>query len=308
MRRYFPVVGGFRAYVPRGPIPAVGGAELASRVVDLVEALRPTGLAVLAADPEVPATDTAYVETLGAAGFHQIEEIQASRHRVRLPLGPGIDEPAAFERVAKSTRQRIRQAEGASLSVVRHDTRMTGDGPGDGFAAPAEPARQAFERFYDLLHATGERRGFEFGGREDSVAWWSAAHAAGHLVFLEGWDGAEPLAGLVLHRHGERLSTVHAADRAERRRDHPGVTHLLRWRAIQLAIREGRAELDLGGVDVPGARREPREGEPTYGLYQHKRSFGGEWLALCGAYERETAPTRHALGRVLAGLARSVDR
>ena len=64
-------------------------------------------------------------------------------------------------------------------------------------------------------------------------------------------DGA-PQAGLILYRHGERLSTVHSGDHADARRDHPGALHLLRWRAIQLAIREGRAEMDLGGVDVAG--------------------------------------------------------
>jgi hypothetical protein len=33
--------------------------------------------------------------------------------------------------------------------------------------------------------------------------------------------------------------------------------------------------MDLGGVDVAGARTEPQEGDPLYGLYQHKQSFGG---------------------------------
>ena len=84
------------------------------------------------------------------------------------------------------------------------------------------------------------------------------------------------------------------------RRDHPGALHLLRWRAIELALREGRAEMDLGGVDVAGARREPREGEPMWGLYQHKRSFGGEWLELTGAHERVLDASRYRLGRLAA--------
>ena len=43
--------------------------------------------------------------------------------------------------------------------------------------------------------------------------------------------------------------------------------HLLRWRAIQLAIREGCDEMDLGGVDVGPDHREPGEGDPMAGLY-----------------------------------------
>jgi len=66
--------------------------------------------------------------------------------------------------------------------------------------------------------------------------------------------------------------------------------------------------MDLGGVDVAGARREPREGEPMYGLYQHKRSFGAEWLELTGAHERIIDAGRYRVGRVAARVARLVDR
>src|SRR4029079_19170517 len=103
-------------------------------------------------------------------------------------------------------------------------------------------------------------------------------------------------------------STVHSGDHADARRDHPGALHLLRWRAIQLAIPGGRAEMELGGVDVPEARREPREGEEMWGLYQHKRSFGGVWLELSGAHERVMDPNRYRVGRVAARLGRLTGR
>jgi lipid II:glycine glycyltransferase (peptidoglycan interpeptide bridge formation enzyme) len=84
--------------------------------------------------------------------------------------------------------------------------------------------------------------------------------------------------------------------------------HLLRWRAIQLAVREGRDEMDLGGVDVAGSRGEPREGDPLYGLYQHKQSFGGQWLALTGAHERVSDPNGYRLGRLAGRAARLLGR
>jgi lipid II:glycine glycyltransferase (peptidoglycan interpeptide bridge formation enzyme) len=84
--------------------------------------------------------------------------------------------------------------------------------------------------------------------------------------------------------------------------------HLLRWRAIQLAIREGCAEMDLGGVDVGPDHREPGEGDPMAGLYEHKRSFGAHWVAMTGAHERVTSSARYALGRVAARAARAVAR
>ena len=106
------------------------------------------------------------------------------------------------------------------------------------------------------------------------LAWWSAALEAGMLVYLDARDPADKpatLGGLILYRHGNRLSTVHSADAPGVRDSHPGVMHLLRWRAIQLAIREGCDEMDLGGVDTGPDHAEPGEGHPMAGLYEHKR-------------------------------------
>lgn len=318
LTRSWPIGGGGSAYLPRGPVGGTGEA-VAARQVAVTDALGRDGIDVLAADPEIPAADAAFRRSIRAAGFRPIEEIQPSRHRVSLALPTEPDEAVVFEGVARSTRQRIRAAIDAGLTVIRHDSRLGTDGAGEGFAGPTEPAAAALDRFYDLLLETGERRRFSFGPRRGFTEWWSAAHAAGHLVYLEaragdpaetGDPGAlrESLAGLVLYRHGGRLSTVHSGDHASARIEHPGALHLLRWRAIQLAIREGATEMDLGGVDVSGARREPREGDPLYGLYQHKRAFGGRWLELTGAHERVFDARGYALGRVTARLATLVRR
>ncbi|TMC61361.1 MAG: GNAT family N-acetyltransferase, partial [Chloroflexi bacterium] len=268
------------------------------------------GIDVVAVDPEVPAGDAAWRSWLRRAGYHSIDEVQPSRHRLTLPLGAGAAEDDVFTGIAKSTRQRIRKAEQGGIAVVRHDAHAAEPGAAnDGFVVPAGDSAVALDRFYDLLVETGERRDFSFGPRTEFVAWWVRALAAGHLVYLEARDGAasgELLAGLVLYRHGGRLSTVHSGDPARARETHPGALHLLRWRAIQLAMREGCLEMDLGGVDTPGARREPREGEPMHGLYQHKLSFGARWLELAGAHERVIRPSRYRVGRLLARARRLV--
>lgn len=64
--------------------------------------------------------------------------------------------------------------------------------------------------------------------------------------------------------------------------------------------------MDLGGVDVPGARRPPIEGEPMAGLYEHKLSFGAHWVELSGAHERVFDARGYRLGRALAAVARRV--
>ena len=306
LTRSWPLVGGGSAYIPRGPAPTVPAESLGSVLWTVTKALAGTGIDVVAADPEVPAADPAWRAWLRRARFHPIDEIQPSRHRVTLPLDRSADEESVLAAIAKSTRQRIRKAEKQGVVVARHDARAPA-APGDGFATAAEPAEAALDRFYDLLLETGERRDFRFGPRRDFVAWWTRALSAGHLVLLEARDASrsgDPLAALILYRHGGRLSTVHSGDHAASRRSHPGAPHLLRWRAIQLAIREGCTEMDLGGVDVPGARREPVEGEAMHGLLQHKLSFGARWLELAGAHERVIRPNRYRAGRLLAGAAR----
>ena len=327
LERPWPVLPGGSAYLPRGPvvparawsIPAGeaqpgraadygAGAAVGSALTAIVDHLALGGCDVVAADPEVAEGDSGYRAALGTAGLHAIPEIQPSRHRMAIALPDGGDEAAVFEGIAKATRQRIRRAERDRVVVVRWDA-APHDLEGSIRATEAAPA--ALDRFYGLLRATGERRGFGFAGPSEFVTWWRRALDAGHLVYLEARESApdgDVLGGLVLYRHGTRLSTAHSGDRTERRRDHPGAMHLLRWRAIQLALAEGRTEMDLGGVDVAGARRIPAEGEPTYGLYEHKRSFGAEWVALAGAQERVVRSWRYAAGRATAKAARVAGR
>lgn len=309
--RPWPLLGGGSGYLPRGPVgggrPWTGdgsGGPVGAAVASIARHLAGSGVDVLAADPEVAAGDAGFLRVMAESGFRPIPEIQPSRHRMALPLPAGTDGPAVLSGVAKATRQRIRRAERDGVTVLRWDA---APGELDGTRRADEDGAAALGRFYDLLRATGARRGFGFGGPGEFVAWWVRALAAGHLVYLEARErvpGGEVLGGLVLYRHGRRLSTAHSADLAERRRDHPGTMHLLRWRAIELALAEGRDEMDLGGVDVAGARRPPLPGEPTHGLYEHKRSFGAEWLELAGAHERVARPLRYALGRGAARLAR----
>jgi len=308
LRRSLAGVGGWSAYVPRGPVTAGDAPEtVAERLAAVVDHLAGLDVAVVASDAEIPA-ETGYPARLAALGFAPIEEIQPSRHRVSLALADRTED-GVFAAISKSTRQRVHQAETAGTAVVRHDGRIPPGGVGEGFDAPKEPTDVALDRFYDLLLETGERKQFSFGPREAYLDWWRAALRAGHLVLLEARAaGGEPVAGLVLYRHGERLSTVHSGDHATARRDHPGALHLLRWRAIQLAVREGRSEMDLGGVDVAGSRHEPHEGDPLWGLYQHKRSFGADWLELSGAHEKVLDANRYRLGRVTGRLARLVSR
>ena len=304
-----PWIGGGSAYVTRGRIvdPADDAATIGGRLAALADHLAATGVDAIASDAEILAATPGAHEALAAAGFHAIPEIQPSRHLVSLALAPDTDDAAVRAGLSKSTRQRVDAAERAGVVVRRYDT-AGWDGGHPLFDGPDRPLDVALGEFATLLEGTGQRKGFTFGPRDAFLHWWTLAHADGLVIHLEARDDGKLLGGLLLYRHGDRLSTVHSADAPGVRDTHPGVMHLLRWRAIQLAIREGRSEMDLGGVDHAPDHREPVQGDDMAGLYEHKRSFGARWVEMVGAQERVVRPWRYSLGRLTGKAARALAR
>ena len=309
------LMGGGRAYVPRGPVAADGDPRLvAGRLAAVADWARDAGFDVVVADPEIPAA-SGFPALLAGLGFRQVEEVGPSRHRIGVAIAAGASDADLLAGIAPKTRQQFLAAERRGLRIRRYDVRGAED-PGTGLEAPppallATAAEEAFGRFHDILEATGARRGFSPGSRPGALAWWQAALVAGHLVLLEARVAEDELiAAAAFYRHGSRLTYGHSGDVASLRAAHPGTMGLILWRALQLAAREGRAELDLGGVDVRGARRVPLPGEPTYGLLKFKESFGGQWIELSGAHERVLRPGRHAIASGVhraAGAAHAVS-
>jgi hypothetical protein len=309
--RPWPLLGGGRLYVPKGPVAAGAAARVvAERLSAVAGWAGAAGYDTILADAEIPAV-TGYPAALAERGFRLVEEIGPSRHRVATPIPAGTDDDGLLADIAKTTRQRFFAAERRGMRIVRHDA-AAATAPGTGFEAPPperldEAATAAFERFHDLLGATGERRGFAIGPRAAAVTWWRAALGAGHLAFLEARSADDVYLGAaVFYRNGERLTYANSADVVALRHAQPGAVHLLLWRALQLASREGRTELDLGGVDVAGSRSEPRPGDAMYGLLEFKRSFGGRWIELAGAHERILHPARARAGTTLLWAGRGV--
>jgi lipid II:glycine glycyltransferase (peptidoglycan interpeptide bridge formation enzyme) len=318
--RPWPLLGGGRLYVPKGPVAAGAPAAIvAERLAAVAGWARRAGYDAILADAEIPAA-TGYPGALAARGFRPVEEVGPSRHRVAAPIAAGADDARLLATIATTTRQMIVAAERRGMRIVCHDAAAAAGAtpgephPGQGLVVPylerpAGDATAAFERFHALLAATGERRGFAIGPRAGAVAWWRAALAAGFLVLLEARSADDAYLGAaIFYRNGERLTYAHSGDVVDLRRAHPGASRLILWRALQLAAREGRGELDLGGVDVAGARSEPRPGDPMYGLLEFKRSFGGRWVELSGAHELVLHPARARAGAAMARVGRGARR
>jgi GNAT acetyltransferase-like protein len=310
--RPWPLIGGSGAYIARGPVSAGEPAEMtADRLREVADWLAGHGVDVVSSDAEIPA-ETGYPAMLERRGFRLIEEVQPSRHRMSLPLGPGTDAAAVFGGFTKSLRQTIRTAEHRGTRIHRYDARARGEGPTAGLfdvAAPGgltpEALAPVFERFHELIASTAVRRQFPIPPRALFVDASSHAVAAGLAFHLETRDpDGELLAASLFYRHGGRISYGLSADRVDRRQRFPGVVQLALWRAIQVAIDEGCIEFDLAGVDIKGARGRPNPGDEMHGLLTMKERFGGRWVELAGNHEWVARPWRYALGRIAARVRR----
>jgi lipid II:glycine glycyltransferase (peptidoglycan interpeptide bridge formation enzyme) len=256
---------GSEAVVRRGPAHADDPPEVAAaRAAALARWGRDVGARSLYLDPERPA-DTAYAKAMDRAGFEVTEALEPSIHVMRRDFEAGLDEEALLRSFSKSTRQRIRAAEQAGVTVTdAADTERMG-------------------AFAELLHERADVVGMQLqAGTGFTEAWRRLIDARlGRLLLAE--HERELIGGLFLFRQGGIWSTAYSADRASRRRKLPGAMHLVRWTAIRAAYAEGCPAIELGGVDLPGHRGPPQPGEPNRGLYEHKRGFGAEWI------EREPA-------------------
>jgi lipid II:glycine glycyltransferase (peptidoglycan interpeptide bridge formation enzyme) len=305
---------GGSAYLSRGPVPTDdAGHEIESgaRLVAAARWLGDTGVDVVAADPEILAS-TGVGERLGRVGFRQIDELQPSRHRMDVALPAALDPEELLRSYSATTRNLVRKAIKQDLRVRRIDRRpgQEGDGPAADDAPPASvPGNDegpALANLYALLVDTARRREFGLAGRPTFDSWTTEALGAGHLLALlvEDPEG-QLLAGATFHRHGRRLTYALSGEAESARRSYPGATRLLLWHAMRIAVAEGRAIMDLGGVDVRGARRRPLPEEPEHGMLSFKESFGAEWVELAGAHELVIRPARYAAGRLASRVLRT---
>jgi lipid II:glycine glycyltransferase (peptidoglycan interpeptide bridge formation enzyme) len=291
-------IGGGSAYIARGPAPIAEAGASAAALLSVARWLAVHGIDVIAADPEV-GSETSFSTTIRDAGFRQIEELQPSRHRIDVDLPIDGDAEAVFKTFSSTTRNLIRQAEKQGLVVRRLDRRA-----GSGETVSPDDEQRLLDELYAILRETAARRQFGIAGPRTFHSWTREALEGGHLFALAVQNESQTVAGATFYRHGDRVTYALSGERADARKAHPGAARLLLWRAMEIAMAEGRQTFDLGGVDVRGARRKPVQGEPEHGMLQFKESLGGHWVDLAGAHEVVIRPARYLLGRAIDRLAR----
>lgn len=148
-------------------------------------------------------------------------------------------------------------------------------------------AREDVIAFTQLMHVTGQRNAF---GVHDPAYYQAAfdlfAPEQAALI-LAAYEG-QPLAGVMVFRHGDQAAYLYGASSNIERERMP--SYAAQWAGIQWAKSQGCTSYDLWGI--PDAPLETLEAEFTqrqeglWGVYRFKRGFGGMLRRTVGAVDR----------------------
>ena len=187
--------------------------------------------------------------------------LRTSRFNVQPPRTLIVDlrgsEDEILSRMKQKCRYNIRLAEKKDV-VVRPWTDLDG--------------------FYRLMQATGERDAFGVHSLEYYRRAYDLFHPTGSCELLVAEYQQQPLAALMVFKHGPRSWYLYGASNDLERNRMP--TYLLQWEAMRWAKAHGCEQYDLWGVpdedeQTLEANFEARH-DGLWGVYRFKRGFGGE--------------------------------
>jgi lipid II:glycine glycyltransferase (peptidoglycan interpeptide bridge formation enzyme) len=262
------------AYIPKGP---VGDRERWSQLWGEVDRLCKSKRAIHLivepdswVDPRDPATNTP------PPGFrHGIQTIQPARTIV---IDLSGDESDLLSRMKQKTRYNVRLAEKRGVRV---------------------DVSQDIDLFYQLMLETGSRDQFGVHSLEYYHRAMDLFHPAGACELFIADYQEEPIAALMVFRHGNRAWYFYGAS-GDRRREHMPA-YLLQWEAMRWARSYACQEYDLWGVpDLDLADLESQfmeRGDGLWGVYRFKRGFGGDLRRSAGPWDRVYNPVMYAFYR-----------
>ena len=143
---------GCEAVLRRGPAHAHDDAAVSGqRAAALAVWAREVGARTLYLDPERSA-DAEYAAAMEAAGFTATDDLEPSIHVMRRSFEADLDEEALLRSFSKSTRQRIRAAQQAGVTVEESSDR----GQMEAFAGMLTHVDEQIGRVLAMLERTGQ--------------------------------------------------------------------------------------------------------------------------------------------------------
>jgi lipid II:glycine glycyltransferase (peptidoglycan interpeptide bridge formation enzyme) len=156
--------------------------------------------------------------------------------------------------------------------------------------------------WYRMYEVTSQRDTFSIHGLAYYRTVLGVLQPRGMADLLLAYHEGDLLAGIIVFAFGHEAQYMYGASSNEKR--NLMAPYLVQWRGMQWARVQGAGVYDLWGIPD---RLE--ENEDLWGVYRHKRGYGGEIVRYVGAFDLVRAPLQHmALERVARPLFKRVAR
>jgi lipid II:glycine glycyltransferase (peptidoglycan interpeptide bridge formation enzyme) len=278
--RSLPYGFGKLAYVPRGPALDYGDGPLLQSMIDGLSSIAQRWKVVsLKIEPEVLA-GRGIEEELHAAGLVSAPPVQM-RSSIWVDLTPPEDEMLARQKQKTRYNIRLARKKGVTVSAV---------------------GAEGVDAWFDMYELTAQRDGFTIHGREYYRDVLRCLAPAGMATLMLAHHEGDLLAGIIVFAFGRKAQYMYGASSNLKR--NLMAPYLVQWEGMRWAKERGAEIYDLWGI--PDTLD---EGEDLWGVYRHKRGYGGEIVRYAGAFDLVRAPLHHiALERVARPVFKKVSR
>lgn len=278
--RSLPYGVGRLAYVPKGPVLDYADPVLLDVMLGALHDLaRRERVISLKIEPEV-VEPSPVADALLADGLAPAPPVQM---RSTIWVDLTADENEILARQKQKTRYNIRLAERKGVEVRS----------GTSADLPA---------WYQMYEVTSRRDTFSIHGLDYYSAVLDLLQPAGLADLLLAHHDGDLLAGIIVFAFGHEAQYMYGASSNEKR--NLMAPYLVQWRGMQWAKSRGARIYDLWGIPD-----RLDESEDLWGVYRHKRGYGGQIVRYIGAFDLVRAPLQHtALERVARPLFKRVAR
>ncbi len=280
IRRPLPFGVGKVAYVPKGPVLDYADRALVDQILDaLVRLAANQHVLSLKIEPEA-VEPSPLGEELRRRGWRESLSVQM-RSTIWVDLNASEEEILARQK--QKTRYNTRLAE-------RKGVRVSSGTAGD------------LETWYTMFRATARRDGFSIHAMEYYRLALEVLEPPGMARLLLAHHEGDLLAGIIVFRFGGGAQYMYGASSNDKR--NLMAPYLLQWEGMRWAKQQGATVYDLWGIPD-----QLSEDEDLWGVYRHKRGYGGEIVRYVGAFDHVRGRAQQAaLERVARPLFKRVAR
>jgi lipid II:glycine glycyltransferase (peptidoglycan interpeptide bridge formation enzyme) len=291
------------------------GGQLQAAAQVLIRPL-PYGLGRLAYVPKGPVLDYQNPELLHTM-IGTLRDLAAHQRVISLKLEPEALEsssltgallslglvPASPVQMRTSIWVDLASSEDEILARQKQKTRYNTRLAGRKGVVVSEGNVSDIEAWYHMYRVTAERDGFSIHALDYYRRVLGILQPLGMANLLLAHHEGDLLAGIIVFAFGPKAQYMYGASSNQKR--NLMAPYLLQWEGMRWAKARGATIYDLWGIPD----RPDDESEDLWGVYRHKRGYGGEIVRYVGAFDMVRAPIQHlALERIARPLFKRVAR